>query len=341
MTAVTVLTAVYNASPWLRRCLDSLLGQTLRDIQIIAIDDASTDDSWQILCDYARRDDRLQPLHLLANGGQAAARNLGLSMAVGEYICMVDADDWLSADALERAYAVATAHERTDAVLFRLMLSYPDGSEHPYPMPADIDEGSVLTGIDAMCRSLDWHIHGLYIVRRNLHMRYPYDNSCRLYSDDNTTRLHYLHSREVRFSSGEYHYFQNPASTTLGVSARYFLCLPAEEHMRQLLIGERQQALSQSKDATILSEAIVAYERHRWLRVADCCYYLYCHRRAFAPTERKEARDAIRHARTSVDFSAVPRSLRRKFGYRRCGSFALFFLQEQLYFTLRKLTGRL
>ena len=102
MPKVTVLVAVYNAERFLPQCLDSLLAQTMSDFQVICIDDASTDRSLQVLNTYALRDLRIEVVRLLENRGQAHARNEGLKQAEGDIVCMLDADDWLSADALER-----------------------------------------------------------------------------------------------------------------------------------------------------------------------------------------------------------------------------------------------
>lgn len=69
MVKVSVLVAVYNAEAYLRECLDSLVGQTLREIQVICVDDASTDGSWGILQEYAQKDRRIEIVHLEENGG--------------------------------------------------------------------------------------------------------------------------------------------------------------------------------------------------------------------------------------------------------------------------------
>ena len=103
MPLVSVLMAVYNAEPYLYKALQSILSQTLMDVEILAVDDASTDGSLAILRDVAQGDARLRVFTQERNKGQAVARNLALRQARGEFICMVDADDWLSPDALERA----------------------------------------------------------------------------------------------------------------------------------------------------------------------------------------------------------------------------------------------
>ena len=120
MIEVTILVAVYNAEKYLRECLDSLLYQTLQKIQVICIDDASTDSSLSIIQEYAQKDKRFEYLSLKENKGQAHARNVGLQQAKGKYICFLDSDDFFSDDALEKAVEVFNNHELTDCVLFHV-----------------------------------------------------------------------------------------------------------------------------------------------------------------------------------------------------------------------------
>ena len=207
---VTVLTAVYNAEKYLRSCLDSLVSQTLSDVQFICIDDASTDHSLSILQEYAAKDPRFLILHLPENQGQAIARNEGLKHATGEYIAMLDSDDWFSPDSLEKAVQSIESTPDADCAVFHLLLHYEDkGTTEEYPIKTHKRQ---LTGFEAFRLSLDWSLHGLYLVRTSIHQKYPFDTSCRLYSDDNTTRIHYLHSRKVVLSDATYHYRQHPAS---------------------------------------------------------------------------------------------------------------------------------
>ena len=187
MAKVTVLVAVYNASRYLATCLDSLLSQTLADFQVVCIDDGSTDDSLSILCDYADHDPRFEVIHLEQNQGQAHARNVGLKQTKGEFVCFLDADDWLELDALARCVAVFEHHPSAGAVLFEVSMDYDDHSEY-YAMPSY----EKLSGEEAFRLSLTWQIHGVYMVRADIHRQYPYDETCKAYSDDNTTRLHYL-----------------------------------------------------------------------------------------------------------------------------------------------------
>lgn len=105
---VSVIIPVYNSEKYLRECLDGVLGQSLRELQVICVDDGSTDSSPQILQEYARKDGRLTVVRQ-ENAGAGAARNNGLRRAEGEYLSFLDADDFYEPDMLQKAYEAAQA----------------------------------------------------------------------------------------------------------------------------------------------------------------------------------------------------------------------------------------
>lgn len=117
MPKVSVIIPVYNVEPYLRECLDSVIHQTLRDIEIICIDDCSTDRSVEILEEYAQKDERIVILRNKQNSGLSVTRNRGIEIARGEYIQFVDSDDYMVSDALERLYGIAKAN-RLDFLKF-------------------------------------------------------------------------------------------------------------------------------------------------------------------------------------------------------------------------------
>lgn len=100
---VSVILPVYNVGKYLRQSLDSLINQTLKDIEIICVDDGSTDDSYEILEEYKEKDSRIKVIHK-ENKGTGAARNDGLRLATGECIGFVDPDDWAKPNMFERLY---------------------------------------------------------------------------------------------------------------------------------------------------------------------------------------------------------------------------------------------
>lgn len=97
MHQISVIVPIYNADKFLSKCIDSLIHQSYRDLQIILINDGSTDDSLSIAEAYAKGDSRIE-VYSQANQGQSAARNKGLEYAKGEYVSFVDADDYIDED---------------------------------------------------------------------------------------------------------------------------------------------------------------------------------------------------------------------------------------------------
>ncbi len=106
MPKVSVIVPVYNVEKFLPRCLDSIINQTLKDIEIICINDGSPDNCLSILEDYAKKDSRIRIINQ-ENSGPSVSRNKGILMAQGEYIGFVDSDDWLDPDFYEKLYAAA------------------------------------------------------------------------------------------------------------------------------------------------------------------------------------------------------------------------------------------
>jgi len=102
MPDLSVIIPVYKTEPYLRRCLDSVLSQTLRDIEVICVDDASPDGSRLILYEYAALDSRVKLILLDVNGGVSAARNKGMEAATGRWLGFVDSDDFVEPDYFQR-----------------------------------------------------------------------------------------------------------------------------------------------------------------------------------------------------------------------------------------------
>ena len=117
MKKVSVIIPVYNVENYLPACLDSVLGQTLQELECICIDDASPDRCGEILDEYAAQDDRVRVLHLPENHMQGYGRNRGLEMAEGKYVYFLDSDDMITQNAMEDLYQLAEEDE-LDGVFF-------------------------------------------------------------------------------------------------------------------------------------------------------------------------------------------------------------------------------
>lgn len=107
MIKVSVIIPVYNPGKYFTKCLKSLCGQTLRDIEIICVNDCSTDGSLLILQEFAKNDERIKIIDLKENQGAAVARNIGIKSACGEYLGFVDSDDFIDLNFFEKLYEEA------------------------------------------------------------------------------------------------------------------------------------------------------------------------------------------------------------------------------------------
>lgn len=103
---VSILIPIYNISEFIPRCLESCINQTLKDIEIVCVNDGSTDDSLDVLSEYAKKDKRINVI-TKQNGGLPSARNAGLDAAKGEYVMFLDGDDWIELDACKKLYNLA------------------------------------------------------------------------------------------------------------------------------------------------------------------------------------------------------------------------------------------
>lgn len=100
-TLLSVIIPVYNVEEYLVKCVDSILNQTYRKLEVILVNDGSRDSSGSICDDFARKDSRVRVIHK-ENGGLSSARNAGMDAAAGEYISFIDSDDWIEPDSYER-----------------------------------------------------------------------------------------------------------------------------------------------------------------------------------------------------------------------------------------------
>ena len=104
MPKISIIIPIYNAENYLKRCLNSVINQTLKDIEIICINDCSKDNSLEILKEYSKKDNRIKIINLKENKGESKARNIGLDNTNSEYIAFLDNDDEIDLDFYEKLY---------------------------------------------------------------------------------------------------------------------------------------------------------------------------------------------------------------------------------------------
>lgn len=151
---ISVIVPIYNVAPWLPRCLDSIVGQTYKNLEIILIDDGSTDNSLEICQTYGAKDTRIKIIHQ-ENKGVSAARNAGLDNAQGDFIMFVDPDDWLTLDACEKLLDTQQ-QTQTDVVMGNF---YYSRENSPNALAIEIKETSVLRIEKTVALSLLFSCH--------------------------------------------------------------------------------------------------------------------------------------------------------------------------------------
>ena len=124
MIKVSVIVPVYNVEEYLEKCLDSLVNQTLKDIEIIIVNDGSTDNSQKIIDEYQSKYKNIKS-YQKTNGGLSDARNYGINKASGEYLAFIDSDDYIKTDMIEKMYQKAK-NEKLDIVVCNSIEIYPN-----------------------------------------------------------------------------------------------------------------------------------------------------------------------------------------------------------------------
>jgi glycosyltransferase involved in cell wall biosynthesis len=142
---VSVIIPVYNVEPYLRRCLDSVIGQTLTNLEIICVNDCSSDNSERILKEYAAFDNRIKIVNRASNGGLSVARNTGMNTASGEYIYFIDSDDWIDSGYIEEM-AKAAIFNNTEIIMnTNIICEFEDGKSKKYEIGISNDRTEVIS----------------------------------------------------------------------------------------------------------------------------------------------------------------------------------------------------
>ena len=224
MISVSVIVPIYKVEAYIERCARSLMEQTLKDVQYIFVDDASPDNSIEVLkhvlAEYPHREEQVCILHHEANRSLPAARNTGLDAATGEYIFHCDSDDYLESNALESMYDKAIEAD-ADIVYSDWFLTFPQ-RERYMRCPAYSTTDDALRGL--LHGTMKYNVWNK-LVRRSLYtennIRFPEGRGM---GEDMTMILLFAKARSVAYlPNGTYHYVrQNEnAFTAIGSNVSY------------------------------------------------------------------------------------------------------------------------
>lgn len=225
MAKVSIIVPIYNVEKYLHRCVDSIINQSYKDLEIILVDDESPDKCPEMCDEYAKQDSRVKVIHK-KNGGLGYARNSGLEIATGEYVAFIDSDDYVEPDMVEKLYADCVENN-LDAIFADF---YVDGNENfkknPtfdkfYDSPSLMEEIRLdMVGAEPnnpSCSKIQYSVwRGLYslsIIKKN-NIVFPSERE--FISEDIVFNLNFLfYSYKVKTSSGKfYHYCFNNTSLT-------------------------------------------------------------------------------------------------------------------------------
>lgn len=165
---LSLVMPVYNVAPFLERCLESLAAQDLSDMEIVIVDDGSTDDGPEILARYARAHPEIRVIRQ-ENGGLSAARNTGLDHVSGEYVAFVDSDDWIDPDYYRRLLELA--HGNDLEMAHGNAMYHFEGRRADHPIYHDDLPGTVMPGREVLRRRLGdktfLHMVWMHLYRRD------------------------------------------------------------------------------------------------------------------------------------------------------------------------------
>lgn len=246
---ISIVVPVYKVEKYLERCVESLRRQTIRDIEIILVDDGSPDRCPQICDALVKQDERIRVVHK-KNGGLSSARNAGLKVATGEYVGFVDSDDDVEPDMYEKMLAVIE-YENVDFVMSDYLRITADGSR--YLKTLDIQRGrydkaalrekifpSLIMGenVDYGPFLSVWHC--LYRTDFLLSNNIFFDEEVRWSEDNIFSAIVGYRANSFYYMKGEglYHYYQNPGTITTGYrpGAWAIYCI-MNRHLRDIFNG--------------------------------------------------------------------------------------------------------
>lgn len=266
MCKVSVIIPVYNTEKYLKECLDSIVNQSLEDIEIICIDDGSTDNSLEILREYAENDSRFK-IFSQENNGQGSARNYGLDVAKGEYIYFMDSDDFIELNTLSDCYDEASKNN-LDFLMFQL-INYDESKkslyqDNDYDMPnvGDLVADNVFSYADLnhlIFQVAVSPVNKLYSKKflDDINVRFPED----VIFEDNVFFWNvFLNAKRIKFLKHHYYIRRRHSSSTTGNAGIRFVDT-LEIHNRIFIIFKKFNIFDEFKKYLFNKKVVLANVR--------------------------------------------------------------------------------
>ena len=250
MDKISIIIPVYNASKYLKKCIDSIVNQTYKNIEIICVNDGSSDDSLEILKKYKEKDDRIIIIDK-ENAGVCAARNDGIKSSTGNYITFVDSDDWLELDTIETLYKTLI-NEKVDVVRGNYYKNYNYDKSNNIGEVLDFNKTKLYTsdntfGEKVIDRLIDGRIQG-YVVLLLIKREYVLATSLFIeelkFMEDMVFYVDLLNNVESIYFLDKplYHYYINSSSCTQSkeyYSRNMYNIEKVNKHLKRILSNSK------------------------------------------------------------------------------------------------------
>lgn len=208
---ISVIVPIYNVEKYLDRCVDSIINQTYKNLEIILVDDGSPDNCPQICDDYAKKDSRIKVVHK-ENGGLSDARNVGMEVATGEYVSFIDSDDYVSLDFYETLFQTMIDND-SDIVECSVVKFYEDNNFDEYSDDLKVTNYDTLYGLEGLINENPFKQHVWNkLYKSSVALDIPYAVG-KLNEDEFWTYQIFGKAKKVtRINKTMYHYFQRGSS---------------------------------------------------------------------------------------------------------------------------------
>lgn len=213
---ISVIIPVYNTGKYLKRCLDSIINQNFKEIEIIIVNDCSSDNSLGIIKNYQKKDSRIILINKGKNEGLSAARNSGIKIAKGEYILHIDSDDWVEQNYFRDMYKYAQK-EKADIVISDFYKEFENGKKD-----YKIDQGIIKKQNNEIAIKKIF-LGGGYpsvwnkLIKKDLYIKNKIEHPINIALGEDLAvipKLFYFSTKIVKLNKAYYHYFQNNLSIT-------------------------------------------------------------------------------------------------------------------------------
>lgn len=211
---ISVMVPIYNTSQYLEKCLKSIISQSLKEIEIICVNDGSTDNSLEILEEFAKEDKRIIIVNK-KNGGLTSARNAALKIARGKYCLNIDSDDWIEQEYFKDMYEKAE-QDNLDILITNIIFDYP--SKKSILNDLELDENTIIFGKEYMKIFFSNNKNGFTwnkLLKRELYFenKLQYNEKIFLLEDlELIGRIGYFSKRVGKLNKAYYHYMQRESN---------------------------------------------------------------------------------------------------------------------------------